>query len=113
MSVFEKIAITGIMSAIHTLSNIHYEWGGNRRDTLISAAVVDVMVVQLAYKCHMYDYLAHNDDSSPKEVSELHEEIIAMVSALRNYEDSVRHGAHREIPFLDSNDEPRMEFNWS
>lgn len=113
MTGFENMFIGGCMSAIRTLSHIHKEWGGVRRDTLISAAVVDVMVAHLACKCHMYDYLMHTDDSSLEELIKVYDEITAMVSALRIYEDSVRHGAHREIPFLDSHDQPRTDYHWS
>lgn len=114
MTKFEEMFIKdGCISAVRTLTNALTEWGGNKRDTLLASAVVDVIVAHLACKCHMYDYLYHSEDASPDEVADCYTEIMALVQSLRIYEDNVRGGVHRVVPFLDDNDVPRTDFNWS
>lgn len=102
----------GCMNAIKAISTAAGSWSGASRDAHLHEAIVDTMVSVIVCKCHVYDYLFHTGDYTPEELSKAYDDVTAIVSALRYYEDTTHH-AHRVIPCLDDNDQPRTDFDWT
>lgn len=111
MTKYEEMFNGGCMSAIHAISTAAGSWSGASRDAHLHEAIVDTMATVIACKCHVLDYMRNSTDATDEELVSQYADTIDIIKSLRYYEETTNH-AHRVIPCLDENDEPRKDFDW-